>query len=197
LNYLRKYKHRCKQLKDQLKTVENFNKGTKALDKFLSLQKIPSNEFGLEYEQVLIVKGSSPITQIDVEDDMSCDDTSKEYALPPMKMYKIKREYTEKEENKEDDELRQILADLKELRESDVNMKTQLEETKRREEVVRKQLNKREESCHKLEEKVVNLRKKVEKSNTQVKFLNNSMILDDILDSQISPNEKTDLGYHK
>jgi hypothetical protein len=77
LNDLRKYKHRCKQLKDQLKTVEKFKKGTEALDKVLSLQKIPSNEFGLEYEQVDIVKGSSPITQIDVEDDMSCDDTSK------------------------------------------------------------------------------------------------------------------------
>jgi hypothetical protein len=58
-------------------------------------------------------------------------------------------------------------------------------------------LKKREESCHKLEAKVVNLRKKVEKSNTQVKFLNKSIILDEILDSQISPNDKTDLGYHK
>jgi hypothetical protein len=93
-NDLRKYKQRCKQLKDQLKTVEKFKKGTEALDKVLSLQKIPSNKFGLEYEQVHIIKGSSPITQIDVEDDMSCDDTSKESAHPPMKMYKIKREYT-------------------------------------------------------------------------------------------------------
>jgi hypothetical protein len=41
-----------------------------------------------------------------------------------------------------------------------------------------------EESCHKLEAEVVNLRKKVEKSNTQIKFLNSSMILDEILDSQ-------------
>ena len=38
-----------------------------------------------------------------------------------------------------------------------------------------------EESCHKMEAEVVNLRKKVEKSNTQIKFLNNSMILYDIL----------------
>jgi hypothetical protein len=34
-----------------------------------------------------------------------------------------------------------------------------------------------EESCHKLEAGVVNLRKKVENSNTQIKFLNSSMIL--------------------
>ena len=41
----------------------------------------------------------------------------------------------------------------------------------------------------------MNLRKKVEKSNTQIKFSNSSMILDEILDSQRSPNEKSDLGY--
>jgi hypothetical protein len=58
---------------------------------------------------------------------------------------KLKNEISQvKEEKKEDDELSQILADLKELRESNINLKTQLEETKRREEVVRKQLNKRE-----------------------------------------------------
>ena len=58
-------------------------------------------------------------------------------------------------------------------------------------------MNKREESCDKMEGEVVNLRKKVEKSNTQVKFLNKSMILDEILDSQRSPNDKTGLGYNK
>jgi hypothetical protein len=111
---------------------------------------------------------------------------------------KLKDEISQvKEEKKEDDELSRILADLKELRESNVNLKTQLEETKRREEVVRNQLNKREESCHKMEAEVVNLRKKVEKSNTQVKFLNKSMILDEILDSQRSPNDKSGLGYNK
>jgi hypothetical protein len=50
-----------------------------------------------------------------------------------------------------------------------------------------------EESCHNLEEEVV----KVEKSNTQIKFLNNSMTLDEILDSQRSPNDKSGLGYNK
>jgi hypothetical protein len=43
----------------------------------------------------------------------------------------------------------------------------------------------------------VNLRKKVEKSNTQIKFLNNSMTLDEILDSQRSPNGKSGFGYNK
>jgi hypothetical protein len=43
----------------------------------------------------------------------------------------------------------------------------------------------------------VNLRKKVEKSNTQIKFLNSSMILNEILNSQRSPNDKFDLGCNK
>jgi hypothetical protein len=48
-----------------------------------------------------------------------------------------------------------------------------------------------------LEEKVVDLRRKVEKSNTHIKFMNNSTILDEILDSQRSPNDKSGLGYNK
>jgi hypothetical protein len=92
LDELRKYKQRCKQLKDQLKTVEKFKKGTEALDKVLSLQRSPSNKFGFGYDHTHIIKGSSPITHIDVEDDMSSDDTSKESAHPPKKMYQIKRE---------------------------------------------------------------------------------------------------------
>jgi hypothetical protein len=58
-------------------------------------------------------------------------------------------------------------------------------------------LEKKEESCHELEVEVVNLRKKVEKSDTQIKFLNKSMTLDEILDSQRSPNDKSGLGYNK
>ena len=62
---------------------------------------------------------------------------------------------------------------------------------------MRNHLNKTEESCHKMEEEVLNLRKKVENSNTQVKFLNKSMILDEILDIHRSPNDKSGLGYNK
>jgi hypothetical protein len=66
-----------------------------------------------------------------------------------------------------------------------------------REEVVRNQLDKKEESCHDMEEEFVNLRKKVENSDTQNKFLNRSITLDEILDSQRSPNDKSSLGYNK
>ena len=53
-------------LKDQLKTIEKFKKGTIALDKILSLQIFPSNKYGLGYDQVHMVKGSNTITQINV-----------------------------------------------------------------------------------------------------------------------------------
>jgi hypothetical protein len=78
-----------------------------------------------------------------------------------------------------------------------VNLKTQLEEEKRIEELLKNQVNEKEESCHKLEAEVVDLRRKVEKSNTHIKFMNNSTILDEILDSQRSPNDKYGLGYNK
>jgi hypothetical protein len=45
-----------------------------------------------------------------------------------------------------------------------------------------------------LEAEVVDLRNKVENSN---KFLNRSTILNEILDNQISPNDKSGLGYKK
>jgi hypothetical protein len=77
---------------------------------------------------------------------------------------RLKNEISQaKEEKKEDDEPSKNLADLKELRESYVNIKIQLEEAKRMEEVVRNQLNKKEESCHKMEAEIVNMRKKVDK----------------------------------
>ena len=50
-----------------------------------------------------------------------------------------------------------------------------------------------EESSHKMEVEVL----KVEKSNTQSKFLNSSMTMDNLLDSQRSPNDKSGIGYNK
>ena len=43
----------------------------------------------------------------------------------------------------------------------------------------------------------MNIRKKFEKSNTQIKFLKKSMTLYEILDSQRSLNDKSGLGYNK
>jgi hypothetical protein len=57
---------------------------------------------------------------------------------------------------------------------------------------LKNQINEKEVSCDKLEVEVVDLRKKVEKSN---KFLNSSQILDEIFESQRSPCDKLGLGY--
>ena len=62
---------------------------------------------------------------------------------------------------------------------------------------MKNQVNEKEESCHKLEDEVVDIRKKVEKSNTHIKFMNNSTILDETLDNQRYPNDKLGLGYNK
>jgi uncharacterized protein Yka (UPF0111/DUF47 family) len=73
-----------------------------------------------------------------------------------------------------------------------IHLKTQIEEAKRVEELLKNQINEKEESCDKLEAGIVDLINKVEKSN---KFLNSSKILDEILESQISPYDKSGLGY--
>jgi hypothetical protein len=99
----------------------------------------------------------------------------------------ITRLKNEKEDKKVDDEIRKSLKII-------VHLKTQIEEAKRVEELLKNQVNEKEESCHKLEAEVVDLRKKVEKSN---KFLNSSTILNEILESQRSPNDKSGLGYKK
>jgi hypothetical protein len=100
----------------------------------------------------------------------------------------IKRLKNEIEENKKvDDEIIKIF-------EVNIHLKTQIEEAKIIEELLKNQVIEKEESCHKLEVEVVDLRKKVEKSN---KLLNSSTILNEILDSQRSPNDKSGLGYKK
>jgi hypothetical protein len=59
---------------------------------------------------------------------------------------------------------------------------------------LKNQVNEKEESCHKLEAEVADLRRKAEKSK---RFMNISKILDEILDSQRSPNDKLGIGYNK
>jgi hypothetical protein len=58
---------------------------------------------------------------------------------------------------------------------------------------LKNQVNENEESCHKLEEEVVDLRRKEENPK---KFMRSSTILYEILDSQRSPNDKSGLGYN-
>jgi hypothetical protein len=69
-----------------------------------------------------------------------------------------------------------------------VHLKTQIEEAKKIEELLKIQINEKEDSCCKLEAEIVDLRKKVDKSN---KFLNSSRILE----SQRPSCDKSGLGY--
>jgi hypothetical protein len=55
------------------------------------------------------------------------------------------------------------------------------------------QIKEKDNICEKLEAKIVSLRKYLEKSKTQmnIKFVRGSEILDNILNNQRSPDEKT------
>ena len=76
-------------------------------------------------------------------------------------------------------------------------MRTQLEETRRKEEDLKDQLNEKDNAYQMLETEVVELRKKADQSEAHEKFNIYSSILDEILQSQRSPFDKTGLGYGK
>ena len=78
-----------------------------------------------------------------------------------------------------------------------ISLKTQVEEAKTIEEVLRAQLKEKEDSCNNLEFEIVYLRKELEKSHTNTKFENISTTLNEILNRQISPFDKTSLGYNE
>jgi hypothetical protein len=105
------------------------------------------------------------------------------------KLEEKEEEITRLKNGKED---MNIDDDISKSFETIVHLKTQIEEAKRIEELLKIQINEKEESCCKLEAEIVDLRKKVEKSN---KFLNSSRILDEILESQRSSCDKSGLGY--
>ena len=86
--------------------------------------------------------------------------------------------------------------ELEETRKAGVELKTQLEEAKRIDEVLKDKLDEKEEQCQKIEMEIVGLRKTSENSNARVKFRNNSIILDKILNCQKSPFDKFGLGYN-
>jgi predicted nucleic acid-binding Zn-ribbon protein len=69
----------------------------------------------------------------------------------------ITRLKNEKEYMKVDDEIRKSFETI-------IHLKTQIEEAKRVEELLKNQINENEESCDNLEDEIVDLRKKVEKS---------------------------------
>jgi deoxyribodipyrimidine photolyase len=74
-------------------------------------------------------------------------------------------------------------------------LKYELQEEKRIEEVILKQLTDREQVCKKLEDEIMLLKGELEKEKKESKFENSSKILDEIINSQRLPNNKTSLGY--
>jgi predicted nucleic acid-binding Zn-ribbon protein len=107
-----------------------------------------------------------------------------------------KTQLEEKEEDitrlKDGKEYMNVEEEISKSFETIVHLKTQIEEAKRIEELLKIQINEKEDSCCKLEAEIVDLRKKVEKSN---KFLNSSRILDEILECQRPSCDKSGLGY--
>ena len=76
-------------------------------------------------------------------------------------------------------------------------MKTYLQEAKRIEQILKNQLEEKEQTIQRLEMEVVGPRKKGEKNDAFLKFKDSSTVLDKILDCQRSPCDKTSLGYKK
>jgi hypothetical protein len=124
---------------------------------------------------------------------------SQRHILKLKGMLKEQEEISKLEENEEEitrlkngKEDMNIDDEISKSFETIVHLKTQIEEAKRIEELLKIQINEKEESCCKLEDEIVDLRKKVERSN---KFLNSSRMLDEILESQRSSCDKSGLGY--
>ena len=71
-----------------------------------------------------------------------------------------------------------------------VDLKAQLQESKRIEKILSKRFNDKDQNCEKLEAEIVLLRRKLEKGTNLSKFESSSKILDDILNSQIPSSNK-------
>jgi chromosome segregation ATPase len=88
--------------------------------------------------------------------------------------------------------------DLDEIEKTIIILNIQVEEEKMIE-VVRIELKEKEENCEKLEDKIISLRKELEKTTNQLskilKFGKSTEMLDDILIYQRSPFIKMTLGY--
>jgi capsule polysaccharide export protein KpsE/RkpR len=97
------------------------------------------------------------------------------------------QEYEEEDPNSKEN----LLHIIEYLEKTIIDLKIQLEE------VIRSQLNEKEEIVKKIEAKVVFLRKELEKTIDQLKFGKSTKILDDILNCQRSPSDKTELGYNQ
>jgi hypothetical protein len=90
---------------------------------------------------------------------------------------------------------REVSKTIKESEQTISDLKSQLLEANKIEEVILQQLNDKKQVCEKLEAEIKLLKSEIEKEKKGSQFGNSSKILDEILSSQRSPNNKTGLGY--
>ena len=115
-------------------------------------------------------------------------------ALSELKKYKnkyrkLKNFMSEQKEKKEQEE--------KEIDDLIRNLRSQILETKEREECLEALLKEKQQLCEKLEKEVSQLRDEEKSRKVKEKFENSSTILDNILKSQRSTSSKTGLGYEQ
>jgi hypothetical protein len=172
---------------------------------FYSKEDIISSDMSEDEDSELLFMGmNTQNNNIDNEENSESEgevDLEEELisALEELRKYKKKnkllraqlQEFEESHQSREIDASRTI----KESEQIISDLKSQLLEAKRIEEVILKQLNDREQVCEKLEAEIELLKGEFEKEKKGSKFENSSKILDEILSSQRSPNNKTGLGY--
>jgi septal ring factor EnvC (AmiA/AmiB activator) len=72
---------------------------------------------------------------------------------------------------------------MDQMKENIARLKNHIEEAHMSEKLLRSQLIEKKEACCRLESKVTDIKRKIGKSKESVKFMNNSTILDDILNN--------------
>ena len=115
-----------------------------------------------------------------------------------------KKTIPESEEEGEVDLVEELISALTEMKkerkknksfkEENVSLKTQLEEGKRKQEVMQMHMIKKEKECEKLEKEIATLRVEVNKLNKNLKI---SQVVEDIINSQRSCYDKSGRGYKK
>jgi hypothetical protein len=147
-----------------------------------------------------------------VVEDSNKEDSQEEYEEVEEEYEEAEEEYEEAEvdyqeelmcaievirrERKENKKLQAKLdkkEDTQELEQMITNLKVQIEEDKKIEEALKEQLEEKDRIIGNLEEKIVTLRKDIQKKNMQ----NNSKVLDDIINSQKPHHDKCRLGYNQ
>jgi len=115
-------------------------------------------------------------------------------ALDELRKYKNKNKLLRGQllEFEEAQQLRknEVSKTIKESEQIIIDLKTQLQEARRNEEVLNKQLNEKQQDCKNIEIEIVELKRELEKGDNQSRFENSSKILNGIINSQISPNDK-------